>query len=141
MGAFIIFPVLLFSVFITAVLGFTDYVHVAMLVHAAAQNAAQAASEVPSTTASGGVLQTGPANQPIGWAQHVALSPSGINATVGPMLTGKPYITGYSCTTTDLGTSAAQPAQVYCQVHFTVDMPILGYRNFTTSASSSSLAS
>ena len=133
MGAFIIFPVLLFSVFITAVLGFTDYVHVAMLVHAAAQNAAQAASEVPSTTASGGVLQTGPVNQPIGWAQHVALSPSGINATVGPMLTGKPYITGHSCTITG--------AQVYCQVYFTVDMPILGQVNGTTSASSSSLAS
>lgn len=141
MGAFILFPILIFSVFIMGVIGFTDYVHVAMLVHAAGQNAALAASEVPSTTASGGVLQTGPVNQPIGGVQHVALSYSGINATVGAMLNGKPYITGHSCTTTDLGTSVAQPAQVYCQVHFTVDMPILGYRNFTTSASSSSLAS
>ena len=132
MGAFILFPVLIFSGFIMGVIGFTDYVHVAMLVHAAAQNAAQAASEVPSTTGSGGVLQPGPVNQPIGGVQHVALSQSGINATVGAMLNGKPYITGYSCTT--IG------AQVYCQVHFTVDMPIVGYVNGTTSASSSSVA-
>ena len=133
MGAFILFPVIIFSVFITAVIGFTDYVHVAMLVHAAAQNAAQAASEVPSTTASGGVLQTGTVNQPVAGAEHVALSHSGINATVGAMLNGKPYITGYSCGTTG--------AQVYCQVHFSVDMPILGYVNGTTSASSSNIAS
>ena len=31
MGAFVLFPVLLFSVFITSVLGVFDYVHVAIL--------------------------------------------------------------------------------------------------------------
>ena len=134
MGAFLLFPIIFFAGFVTAVIGFTDYVHVAMLVHAAAQNAAQAASEVASTTGSGGVMETGPVNQPIGGVQHVALSYSGINATVGSMLDGKPYITGYSCTTTE--------AQVVCQVHFRIkNFPILRVVNGTTSASSSSIAS
>lgn len=138
MGAFLLLPILVFSVFVTGVIGFTDYVHVAMLVHAAAQNAAQAASEVASTTGSGGVMETGPVNQPIGGVQHVALSYSGINATVGEMLDGKPYITGYSCGTTG--------AQVYCHVYFNVSIPIYsqifhGPLHATTSASSSSAAS
>ena len=45
MGAFILFPVLIFSVFITAILGFTDWIHVDTLVHAAAQAAVTAAAE------------------------------------------------------------------------------------------------
>ena len=132
MGAFILFPVLLFSVFITAVMGFADFVHVSMEVHAAAQNAAQTAAEVPSTTASGGVLEPGPINQPIGGVQHVALSYSGTNAAVRTMLQAKP-ITGYSCNTAG--------SVVTCQVHFSVDVPIVGQVNGTTSASSSSTVS
>lgn len=132
MGAFIIFPVLMFSIFITAVLGFADFVHVSMEVHAAAQNAVQAGAEIPSTTANGGLLQSGSLNQPTGGIQHVALSSAGINATVGPMLNGKPYVTGWSCGV--VGTA------VKCHVHFSVSMPILGYVNGTTSASSSGTA-
>lgn len=45
MGAFILFPVLIFSVFITSILGFTDWIHVDTLVHAAAQAAVTAAAE------------------------------------------------------------------------------------------------
>ena len=45
MGAFILYPVLIFSIFITVIMGFTDYIHVAVLVNSAAQAAATAASE------------------------------------------------------------------------------------------------
>jgi hypothetical protein len=133
MGAFIIFPVLLFSVFITAVLGFTDFVHVSTLVHAAAQNAVQAAAEVPPTAGSQSAFVGGGSDlsNGSGW-QGVALDASSVNTTVGAMMNGQPYITGYSCSTSG--------AIVSCIIHFKVDMPILGYVNATTSASSSNVA-
>ncbi len=133
MGAFIIFPVLLFSVFITAVLGFTDFVHVSTLVHAAAQNAVQAAAEVPPTAGSQSAFVGGGSDlsNGSGW-QGVALDASNANTTVGNMLDGQPYITSWSCSTSG--------ATVNCIIHFKVDMPILGYYNATTSAISSNVA-
>jgi len=137
MGAFILFPVLMFSIFTTAVIGFTDYVHVAMLVHAAAQNAAQAAAEIPSPGGNGGTYQGGTA--PVGGVGSVAIDSAGANNVVGNMLNGQPYIlngkrviTSYSCTTTGI--------EVTCVVHFKVYVPILGYVNATTSASASNAA-
>ena len=126
MGAFILFPVLIFSIFITAVMGFTDYIHVAILVHGAVQAAVQAAAENASAVDTNGIYlgnASGPAPAP--------LDQGTVNSTVGEMLNGKPHITGYSC--------SINGSQVTCTVNFTVSMPIVGTVNTVTTATSQNL--
>ena len=146
MGAFILFPVLIFSIFITAILGFTDWIHVDTLVHAAAQAAVTAAAENATAPGSSG-LYNGAQNTHHGQGylhgqgfggnnsqqSSVPFDQANINLTVGQMLTGKPYITNYTCSTT--------PSVVTCQVHFDVPVPIVGMVHATTTVSSTNLAS
>ncbi len=127
MGAFILFPILLFSVFLTAVLGFTDWIHVDTLVHAAAQAAVQAAAEDAGATVSNGIYPGGTSATP----PSVPLDAPTVRSTVAAMLSGWPYVTGYSC--------SANGSQVTCTVHFRVSMPILGTVNSSTTASSRNL--
>ncbi len=119
MGAFVIFPVLLFSVFISAVLGFGDYLHVATLVHAAAENAASAGAADIAAQAAQGAYQ-------VGGGSLLAGDANAVDGIAGQMLAGKPYITSSSCTTV--------PAGVDCTVTFAVTMPILGSVTGTTTA-------
>jgi hypothetical protein len=146
MGAFILFPVLIFSVFITAILGFTDWIHVDTLVHAAAQAAVTAAAENAVAPGTSGIYN-GAQNMHQGQGylrgqglsgnksqnSTVPLDEANINLSVGQMLTGKPYITNYTCSTTT--------SVVTCQVHFNVSMPIVGTVHATTTVSSTNLAS
>lgn len=141
MGAFIVFPVLIFSIFITAIMGFSDFIHVDTLVHDAAQTAVDAASENAATPGNTGIYQQGLGQgqgqgQGAGHAPNVQgmpLDASSATATVSQMLTGKPYITSYTCSTSG--------NQVTCQVNFSVWVPIVGKVNATTSASSSNATS
>ncbi len=126
MGAFVLFPILLFSVFIYAILGFTDFIHVDTLVHAAAQGAVQAAAEGASAVAANGIYP-GTASTPA----QVPLDVPTVDSTVGEMLNGQPHITGYSC--------SISGSQVTCTVDFTVSMPIVGTVNSQTTASSVNL--
>ena len=126
MGAFILFPVLIFSIFITAIMGFTDYIHVAILVHGAAQAAVQAAAESASAVDTNGIYLGGS-----GGTTKATVDSGTVNSTVGGMLNGKPYITGYSC--------SINGSQVTCTVNFTVSMPIVGKVNTVTTATSQNL--
>lgn len=135
MGAFILFPILIFSVFITAVLGFTDWIHVDTLVHAAAQAAVTAAAENATAPGTSGIYngiqhkhhgQGSPGNG--SQNRTVPLEEANTNSVVGQILTGKPYITNYTCSTTG--------SVVTCEVHFNVSMPIVGTVHATTTVSS-----
>ena len=55
------------------------------------------------------------------------LDTASVDATVGQMLNGKPYITSYSCTVNE--------ALVTCKVNFNVSMPIVGTVHATTTVS------
>jgi hypothetical protein len=118
MGAFVLFPVLLFSIFITSVLGVFDYVHVAILVHAAAQTAVAAAAQDVSTLNTQGNYQL--------LSTQSAADATAANAVVAGLLTGKPYITNWSC--------SATTNSYACSINFKVPMPILGSVSATTSA-------
>ena len=118
MGAFVLFPVLLFSIFITSVLGVFDYVHVAILVHAAAQTAVAAAAQDVSALNTQGNYQL--------LSTQSAADATAANAVVAGLLTGKPYITNWSC--------SATTNSYACSVNFKVPMPILGSVSATTSA-------
>jgi hypothetical protein len=124
MGAFVLFPILLFTIFITAVLGFFDYVHAEILVHAAAQTAVAAAVQDATAPTGAGVYAS---------TSAVPVAVNSANVIVSQLLTGRPYIKNWTCA--DVGT------QYSCVVHFTVSMPILGYVNATTSASATPLLS
>ncbi len=81
MGAFILYPVVLFSVFITSLLGFLDFVHVSTLVRASAQTAISAAVADVTTSQNQG--------------QFGASSPQTVDAThatshVAGLLAGSP---------------------------------------------------
>ena len=146
MGAFILFPVLIFSVFITAILGFTDWIHVDTLVHATAQAAVTAAAENATAPGASGIYNgTQTVHHGQGYLHgqgiggnnsqqsSVPVEQANINLIVGQMLTGKPYITNYTCSTTT--------SVVTCQVHFNVSVPIVGTVHATTTVSSTNLAS
>jgi Flp pilus assembly protein TadG len=111
MGAFVLFPVLLFSIFTTAVLGIFDYVHVETEVHAAAQTAVTAAAqELNPLSANGSFNGLG--------SGEVGVDQPNASAVMSQMLTNKPYITGWACSTS--GTT------YNCDVNFKVSLPILG---------------
>ncbi|MHB8191276.1 MAG: hypothetical protein ACYDHP_12830 [Ferrimicrobium sp.] len=122
MGAFILFPVLLFSIFITALLGFVDFVHVSTMVHTAAQSAVAAAVQDAEAQTGSGVYAA-PAGNTVG--------AGAATAAVAQLLAGKPYIKSWTC-----GDSGADYS---CTVHFTVSMPILGHVTASTSASATPL--
>ncbi|MHB8344842.1 MAG: hypothetical protein ACYDED_11435 [Ferrimicrobium sp.] len=124
MGAFILFPVLLFSIFITAMLGFMDFVHVSTMVHTAAQSAVSAAVQDAEATTAAGVYA-----EPTGNTVDVGAA----TAVVAQLLAGRPYIKSWTC-----GDSGANYA---CTVNFTVSMPILGHVTASTSASATPLVS
>jgi hypothetical protein len=121
MGAFILFPVLLFSVFITSLLGFVDFVHVSTQVHAGAQTAVTAAAQDISAPNTQGVYHGIKSQMPVDMAAA--------NTIVSGLLTGKPYITSWTC--------GIQGNDYSCTVDFKVSMPILGNVNFSTSATAS----
>lgn len=122
MGAFILFPVLMFVLFIASVLGVTDYVHAETLVHAAAQTAvAAAAQDAMATTSSGDYITVG--------TNNLKVDGSSADSTIQSMLSNKPYITGWSCGEAGIDYS--------CLVHFSVSMPFVGHVNGSTSASAS----
>lgn len=149
MGAFILFPVLIFSIFITAIMGLTDYIHVAIMVHGAAQAAVTAASENATSPTNNGIFQqsktishgnaygfgngNGNAYGHSSSVQPVFLDSAAVNATVSQMLTGKPYITSFSCTNTT--------TQVTCVVKFSVQVPIVGKVNSQTTVVASNTQS
>lgn len=122
MGAFILFPVLLFSIFITAMLGFVDFVHVSTMVHTAAQSAVAAAVQDAEAQTGTGVYA-----EPTGNGVDVVAA----TAVVAQLLAGKPYIKSWTCG--DAGTNYG------CTVRFTVSMPILGLVTASTSASAAPL--
>jgi Flp pilus assembly protein TadG len=110
MGAFVLFPILLFTIFITSVLGFFDYVHAEILVHAAAQTAATAAAQNITTLQTQGNYQGG--------GGQLVVDRTGAYAVMSQMLTNKPYITSWTCNPTK--------SAYNCTINYKVSMPILG---------------
>ncbi len=122
MGAFILFPVLMFVLFIAGVLGVTDYVHAETLVHAAAQTAVAAAAQdalAPTNTGDYHVITT----------SATTIDSSAASSLISSMLSGKPYITGWSC--------GIAGTDYSCKVSFHTTMPIIGFANGTTTSSAS----
>ncbi len=122
MGAFILFPVLMFVLFIASVLGVTDYVHAETLVHAAAQTAVAAAAQdalAPTNTGDYHVITT----------SATTIDGSAASSLISSMLSGKPYITGWSC--------GIAGTDYSCKVSFRTSMPIIGFANGTTTSSAS----
>ncbi|MHB1731863.1 MAG: hypothetical protein ACYCU8_00145 [Ferrimicrobium acidiphilum] len=122
MGAFILFPVLMFVLFIAGVLGVTDYVHAETLVHAAAQTAVAAAAQdalAPTNTGDYHVITT----------SATTIDSSAASSLISSMLSGKPYITGWSC--------GIAGTDYSCKVSFHTSMPIIGFANGTTTSSAS----
>jgi hypothetical protein len=118
MGAFVLFPVVLFSVFTMAVLGIFDYVHVETEVHAAAQTAVTAAAEeLNPVGASGSFTALGTGTVTVDQANAAAI--------MSQLLANKPYIKSWVCNTS--GTTYD------CDVKFEVSLPILGQITTTTS--------
>jgi len=122
MGAFILFPILAFILFIAGVMGVTDYVHAETLVHAAAQTAVAAAAQDALASSNRGDYTT------IG-TSSLKVDSNSASSTVRSMLSGKPYITSWSC-----GVSGIDYA---CDVKFSVSIPLLGGIPSSTSASAS----
>ncbi len=110
MGAFVLFPILLFTIFITSVLGFFDYVHAEILVHAAAQTAATAAAQNITALQTQGNYQGG--------GGQLVVDRTGAYAVMSQMLTNKPYITSWTCNPTK--------SAYICTINYKVSMPILG---------------
>ncbi len=122
MGAFILFPVFMFVLFMATVMGVTDYVHAETLVHAAAQTAVAAAAQdalAPTNTGDYHVITT----------SATTIDGSAASSLISSMLSGKPYITGWSC--------GIAGTDYSCKVSFRTSMPIIGFANGTTTSSAS----